>query len=133
MIDLSPEIIALAQRLASARGVSLEEAIKQAIEQSAREAGVADARRLDAPPEAVAARKAAIRQIIDEIAAMPVLDPRSLQEIMDELNDLAANITPASDAQSRERARAALFERLRSEAVVDAGPWTRDDLYEDTP
>lgn len=42
----------------------------------------------DRSPQAVAARKAFMRQIADEVAAMPVLDPRSAAEIMDDLNTL---------------------------------------------
>jgi hypothetical protein len=85
MINLSPETIALAQRLASAQGVSLEDAIKQAIEQCAREAGVTEPRRRDVSHEAIAARKAATQRIIDEIKAMPILDPRPPREIIDDL------------------------------------------------
>jgi antitoxin VapB len=89
MINLSPETIALAQRLAAAHGVSTEDAIKQAIEQSAREAGVmAPEPRRELSAAAIAARKARIDRIVDEIAAMPVLDPRSPREIMDDLNAL---------------------------------------------
>ncbi len=43
-----------------------------------------------------------------------------------------ARIVPAD---KRERvgsgARAALLERLARQPVVDAGPWSRDELYED--
>jgi hypothetical protein len=84
MINLPPETVALAQRLASAHGVSLEAAIKQAIEQSAREAGVAEPTR-DLSPEAIAVRKAATQRIVDEIKAMPILDPRPPHEIIDDL------------------------------------------------
>jgi hypothetical protein len=65
-------------------GVSLEEAIKRAIEQSAREAGVAAPRR-DLSLEAIAARKAATQRIVAEIKAMPILDPRPPHEIRDHL------------------------------------------------
>lgn len=42
-----------------------------------------------------------------------------------------AKIIPTCvDVQSRDRVRAALLKRLRSEPVVDVGPWRRDDLYE---
>ena len=42
-----------------------------------------------------------------------------------------ARIVPVqSDAPVTTRARAALVKRLRSARVVDAGRWTRDDLYE---
>ena len=45
-----------------------------------------------------------------------------------------AKIIPArAQAQSEERSRAALLARLRSEPVVDIGPWTRDALHEDAP
>jgi antitoxin VapB len=90
MINLSPETVALAQRLGAAQGLSTEDAIKQAIEQCAREAGVVaePERRRDLSAEAVAARKARIDRIVDEIATMPVLDPRSPREIMDDLNAL---------------------------------------------
>lgn len=37
-----------------------------------------------------------------------------------------------SDSVTR-RARAALVDRLRSERVVNAGRWTRDELYEEQP
>ena len=90
MIHLSQETVALARRLAAAQGLSMEDAIKQAIEQSAREAGVVSELRKprDQSPRAVAARMAAINRIVEEIAKLPVLDPRSPREIMDDLNAL---------------------------------------------
>jgi hypothetical protein len=84
MINLSQGTIALAQRLASAQGVSLEDAIKQAIEQCARQAGVTEPRR-EVSPQAIAARNAATQRIVDEIKAMPILDPRPPREIIDDL------------------------------------------------
>jgi len=45
-------------------------------------------RRRDQSPAAIAARKASVDRIVAELAAMPVLDPRSPQEIMDDLNAL---------------------------------------------
>jgi len=43
-----------------------------------------------------------------------------------------AKIIPfTTDDRVVARARAALLERLSDEPVVDAGRWTRDDLYED--
>jgi hypothetical protein len=88
MINLSQETIALAQGLAAAEGISIEDAIKQAVEQRARETGVMvePGWRRDLSAGAVAARKACMDRIVDEIAAMPVLDPRSSREIMDDLN-----------------------------------------------
>jgi antitoxin VapB len=90
MINLSQETVALARRLAAAQGLSMEDAIKQALEQSAREAGLASETRKprDQSPKAIAARKAGIDQIVKEIAKLPVLDPRSPREIMDDLNAL---------------------------------------------
>jgi ribonuclease VapC len=79
MINLSPQTIALAQRLAAAQGISIEEAIKQAVEQCAREAGVVaePKQRRDISAGAIAARKARMDRIADEIATMPVRDPSS--------------------------------------------------------
>jgi antitoxin VapB len=90
MIHLSPEIEALARRLATVQGLSIEQAIKQALEQSARTAGIAcqPQKRSDNSSSSVAARNARIDQVVDTITKMPVLDPRSPREIMDDLNDL---------------------------------------------
>jgi len=90
MVLLSQETEALARRLAVAQGISMEEAIKQALEHKAREAGIESPpqKRRDCSPKAVAARKARIDQAANDIAKMPVLDPRSPREIMDDLNAL---------------------------------------------
>jgi antitoxin (DNA-binding transcriptional repressor) of toxin-antitoxin stability system len=43
-----------------------------------------------------------------------------------------ARITPmAEDERTVGNARAALLARLRKERAVDAGRWTRDELYDD--
>lgn len=42
----------------------------------------------DTSPEAVAARMAAFDRFVRELAAMPILDPRPVQEIIDDLNDI---------------------------------------------
>jgi antitoxin VapB len=88
MIYLSQDAEALARRLAAAQNLSVEEAVRQALEDRARVAGVMPQPRRprDRSPEAVAARQARIDRIVEEIAAMPVLDPRSPREIMDDLN-----------------------------------------------
>ena len=88
MIHLSQDTLALARRLAAVRRVSLEDAVKLAIEQTAREAGVTSQppKQRDQSPRAVAARKARLDEFADEIAKMPVLDHRSPREIMDEIN-----------------------------------------------
>ncbi len=45
-----------------------------------------------------------------------------------------AKIMPVvEDERAAERARAALFVRLRTGRVVKAGRWTRDELYDDAP
>ncbi len=90
MIELPDETKELARQLAARRGISIEDAVKRAVEESARIAGVATpGRRVrDRSPEAVARRRADIRRIAQEIAAMPLLDTRSPAEIMDDLNPL---------------------------------------------
>jgi prevent-host-death family protein len=43
-----------------------------------------------------------------------------------------AKISPiAEDEQILGKARSALFARLRKQRAIDAGRWTRDELYED--
>jgi hypothetical protein len=84
-IALSPETVALAERLAAAHGVSVEEAVRQAIEQCALAAGVIERKR-DTSPEAIAHRRAVMQQIVDEINALPVLDPRPWREILDDVS-----------------------------------------------
>jgi len=45
-----------------------------------------------------------------------------------------ARISPVSeDDHATEGARALLFARLKKERVVNAGRWTRDELYDDAP
>lgn len=90
MINLSQETEDVAQRLAAAQRVSVEGAIRQALETRARATGVAvePQRRRDQSPAAVAARKASVDRIVTEIASMPILDPHSPREIMDDLNEL---------------------------------------------
>lgn len=89
MIELPDEIEELAERLAARQGISVSDAVRRAVEESARAAGVATPGGLgrDQSPQAVAARKARTDRIVDEIAAMPLLDPRSPREIMDDLNN----------------------------------------------
>lgn len=82
MITLSRETEALAERLAAARRVSVEEAVRQALEESARATGMAPAsgkRRMTIEE---------MQALGAEIAALPILDPRSPQEIMDDINEL---------------------------------------------
>ncbi|MFC6791119.1 type II toxin-antitoxin system Phd/YefM family antitoxin [Methylobacterium komagatae] len=45
-----------------------------------------------------------------------------------------ARIVPAErEDAARDAAKEALLERLRNQPVRNAGPWTRDELYEDEP
>ena len=45
-----------------------------------------------------------------------------------------AKISPVvEDSRAAAGARSALFARLRRERVVNAGRWTRDELYDDAP
>jgi hypothetical protein len=79
MIDLSQETEALAKQLAAAQSLSVDEAVRQALEARARAAGVLPEppKRRDQSPAAVAARQASVNRIVAEIAAMPILDARS--------------------------------------------------------
>jgi antitoxin VapB len=90
MISLSQEIEALAKRLAAMQSLSVEDAIRLALEEKARASGVVMEPRhpRDQSPEAVAARRARTNRFVAELATMPVLDPRSPHEIMDDLNAL---------------------------------------------
>jgi prevent-host-death family protein len=45
-----------------------------------------------------------------------------------------AKIIPiAGNDAAKDRAWQALLARLRSQPVIDIGPWTREELYEDDP
>ncbi len=90
MLQLSQETEALAKRIAAARRISIEDAVRLALEDSARVAGiVAESKKpRDASPEAVAARRARLDRLVAEIAAMPLHGTRSTKEIVDDLNAL---------------------------------------------
>jgi len=91
MINLTKETVVLAELLAAAQGLSVEEAIRQALEARARAAGVLlrdPQMRRDQSAAAIAARKASVDRIVADIAAMPILDSGAPREIMDELNAL---------------------------------------------
>ncbi len=78
MIYLSDDIEALARKVADARGLSVEDVIARAIEESARRTGVARPRRRQTAEEMLA--------VGAEIVALPLLDPRSPRQIMDDMN-----------------------------------------------
>jgi antitoxin VapB len=84
MLQLSQETEALAKRLAAVKSLSVDDAVRLALEDSARSAGIGFPR--DASPGAAAARRARLELLVAEIAAMPDLDPRSTEEIVDDLN-----------------------------------------------
>lgn len=90
MISLSQESEALARRLADVQSLSVEDAIRQALEERARASGIVpQARRpRDTSPETVAARIARFDTFAHQVAAMPVNDPRSVSQIIDDLNAL---------------------------------------------
>jgi antitoxin VapB len=81
MIDLSQETEALAARLAEAKRISAGEAIRQALEAELRAMGTQGRPRRRMTVEQMRALGA-------EIAALPLLDPRSPAEIMEDLNTL---------------------------------------------
>ena len=83
MIDLSQETEALAKLLAAAQRLSVDEAVRQALEEKARKAGVVPGTH---PPRR---RRMSVEEMLAagaEIAAMPLLDPRSPREIIDDIN-----------------------------------------------
>jgi antitoxin VapB len=88
MINLSQETEALAQRLALAKRLSVEEVIRLALEEKGRAEGIApeSGQPRDLSPKAVAARRARTDRLVAALAAMPVLDRRSPRDIMDDLN-----------------------------------------------
>ncbi len=84
MITLSRETEELAERLAAAQHLSVEDAIRLALEEKARVVGIGAE---TTPPS----RRLSVEKMLAvgaEIAAMPLLDPRSPEEIMDDLNAL---------------------------------------------
>jgi antitoxin VapB len=86
MIDLSQETETLAQRLADARHVTVDAAVREALEVSAHAAGISLAVPRDASAQAVAARREHAARFVEDLTAMPVFDKRRLQEIVDDLN-----------------------------------------------
>ena len=74
MIYLPDDIEALARKVAAARGLSVEDVIARTIEESARHTGRLTTEEMLA--------------VGDEIVALPLLDPRSPRQIMDDMNAL---------------------------------------------
>lgn len=88
MIYLSEHTEALAKRVAAAQHLSVEDAIRHALEERERLAAILPApfSAKDCSVEAIAARRMRMAQFADAVAAMPVLDPRPVAEIVDDLN-----------------------------------------------
>ena len=84
MIELSEHTEALVRRLAEEQSMTVDAALRRVLETE--EQALPKAR--DTSPAAIAARKAALDRAVREIAALPDLDPRSSQEIMDGLDPL---------------------------------------------
>ena len=83
MINLTDETITLARRIAGAQHVTVDAAVRSALEELAKN------RHIDigaATPERPRMTIEEMLAVGDEIAAMPLLDSRSPQEIMDDLN-----------------------------------------------
>jgi antitoxin VapB len=88
MINLSPETETLARRVADARHVTVDAAVREALEVSAQAAGILPGGQTSAGRSAASAamRRERMERIAREIAALPILDARSPEEIMDDLN-----------------------------------------------
>jgi antitoxin VapB len=83
MIHLSAETESLAKRIATVQRVSVDTAIRHALEQLAKN------KHIDIPEARPERQRMTIEEMLavgDEIAAMPLLDTRSPQEIMDDFN-----------------------------------------------
>jgi len=78
-LPADPETECLAQKVAQAKGKPVSAVVRDAIEASAREAGVlvAKATRLSA-----AGKRRRLLEISERSAARPILDPRSPDEIL---------------------------------------------------
>jgi antitoxin VapB len=84
MIDLSQETEALARHVADARHITVDAAIRQALEASAHAAGVLPEPGRPRDLSSKATRPERIGRIVHEIEAMPLLDTRSPHEIKDD-------------------------------------------------
>jgi antitoxin VapB len=83
MLQLTQETEQLARRVAARLGREPEDCIRSALEHEAWALNVADA-----PPRR---RRMTVEQMLalgNKVASLPLLDPRSPQEIADDLNEL---------------------------------------------
>lgn len=86
MLDLTPETEALARRIAVEKPLSVEVVVRGALE--AREGLPAKSKPKDMFSDAVTLRKPQIERIVEDIAALPILDDRPLADLIDDLNAL---------------------------------------------
>ena len=86
MLDLSPETEDLARRLAHTSKQSVDQTVRDALH--VRELTVLKRRRKDMSFEAIAARIATTDKIVAEVAMLPILDPRPVHEIVDDINEI---------------------------------------------
>jgi antitoxin VapB len=84
MIDLSRETEALAKQIAAARSISVDEAIRQALQAMASDEGAPR----DRSRAAIAARVSEVDRIVAELTALPLLDRRDPHVIADDLDAL---------------------------------------------
>lgn len=81
MLQLTPETEQLAHRVATRVGRKPEDVIQDALEREAKALGITDA-----PP---ARKRMTVEEMLalgDKVTSLPLLDPRSPQEIADDLN-----------------------------------------------
>ena len=86
MIDLSHGNRSSRTALGSRASVTVDTAVRQALEARAQAAGIAPEPPRNRSPEAVSMRRARMHRLAREIASLPILDPRSPREIVDDLN-----------------------------------------------
>jgi antitoxin VapB len=77
-IELSGDAEILASKVARKRGVTIEQAVVEAIADSARKAGLLDEKAKRSPEEIIQA----LDRLSREFVALPVLDERSIDEII---------------------------------------------------
>jgi antitoxin VapB len=78
-LPTDPETERLAQKLAEVKGCALSAVVREAIEASARDAGVLIARRSKL---SAAEKRQRLIEIADRSAARPIRDPRTAEEIL---------------------------------------------------
>ena len=88
MLDLSAETEAMARRLGEERGSTIDATVRDALTILERIMPNPVAPTKDMSPEAIAARIAATERIVAEVKKLPILDPRPVQDIIDDLNDV---------------------------------------------